>query len=445
MREIKKLALVLGCALLFVVFYFLCAGSAKNAKDYYTSGTRPAQSGMTSISIEDEVHRYVVQSMVREVRITGTGDLMFYDYQMERAYDSETQTFDFSPSFRYIRKYLEESTYVLGNFEGTMAGKNKGAGSNEYGYWSDSQNMNFNVPEAVAADLKDAGFDMLTTANNHLLDSGTDGMAATIDAITAAGLAQTGSFKSESDARYVITDVNDIRVGIIAYTNLVSGQLDEANSYMVNSLDNYTEENIELMCSQIKQMRSSGAEYVVVNLHFGEKYSSAVTEAEQELARRLVEAGADVIFGSYPHVVKPMEVITVQDESGSSRSGLVFYSLGNFISSMQFQSANGYPRDLGAIATVLLSKTGSGDVQLDGVEIVPVYTDWTDEDIAVLPVCEVVDNEEAFADRFGDDASSILDMQRIEDGYESVIKTIIGDSGLTYDYSNYKYKISFEK
>lgn len=446
MREIKKLAIVLGCALLFIVFYFLCAGSAKSAKDYYASGgggTTDVEN-FQNVSIEDDIHRYVVKNMEKEVKITGTGDIMFYDYQMERAYDSEKGTFDFSPSFQYISKYLADSSYVLGNFEGTMAGKDQGASSNTYGYWADSQNMNFNIPEAAAADLKAAGFDMLTTANNHVLDSKLEGAASTIDVITSAGLEQTGTFKTSNDARYVIKNIDGINVGIIAYTNFVNAQMSEDETYLVNNLDQFTDSKISLMCSQIEEMRSSGAEYVVVNLHFGEKYGASVSDAEKSLAKRLVEAGADVIFGSYPHVVKPMEVISVQNNDGSTRTGLVFYSLGNFISSMQYQSSNGYPRDLGAVVSVLITKTRNG-VRLDGVEIVPTYVDWTDEDIAVLPVCEAHDNKEAFADRFEGDDGAYLDEERINSGYDSVIKTLIGDSGLTYTYSDYKYKISFEK
>ena len=100
--------------------------------------------------------------------------------------------------------------------------------------------------------------------------------------------------------------------------------MSEDETYLVNNLDQFTDSKISLMCSQIEEMRSSGAEYVVVNLHFGEKYGASVSDAEKSLAKRLVEAGADVIFGSYPHVVKPMEVISVQNNDGSTRTGLVF-------------------------------------------------------------------------------------------------------------------------
>ena len=446
MKEIKKLALVLGCVVLFAVFYILCSNSAKSVRDYYASGglSNNNMEAIQNVSIEDAIMEYVARNMEQEVKITGTGDIMFYDYQMDRAYDSGSQTFDFSPSFSYISKYLDDSSYVLGNLEATMAGANNGTGSNTYGYWADSQNMNFNVPEQAAADLKAAGFDMLTTANNHVLDSGLEGVSSTIDFITAAGLEQTGSFKSETGQRYVIRDVDGIQVGVTAYTNVVNTTLDDSNSYVVNHLDDFSESQISLMCEQIQEMRAAGAEVVIVNLHFGVRYSGTVSDAERSLATQLVEAGADVIFGSYPHVVKPMEVISVTDEDGTSRQGVVFYSLGNFISSMQYQSANGYPRDLGAVASVLISKNSSG-VQIDSVEIIPTYVDWTDEDIAVLPICEAIDNPQAFESRFGDDANSYLDQQRMEDGYDSVIETIIGDSGLTYTYSDYKYQISLEK
>lgn len=444
MKEIKKLALVLGCVLLFIVYYFLCSSNAQEVREYYSSGGTADAGNMQNVSIEDAIHQYVIDHMEQEVKITGTGDIMFYDYQMERAYNSTTDTFDFSPSFQYISKYLSDADYTLGNLEATMAGEGNGASQNDYGYWADIQSLNFNVPESAADALKGAGFDMLTTGNNHVLDSGLEGVASTIDFITGAGLDQTGSFKSESDARYVIRDVNGINTGFIAYTNHVNATLDDSNSYVVNTLDNYSEEQISLMCSQIAQMRQEGAEFVVVSLHFGERYVSTVSEEERALAQRLVESGADVIFGSYPHVLKPMEVITAQAEDGTSRTGVVFYSLGNFLSSMQYQSSNAYPRDLGAVASVLISKTSDG-VQIDGIEIVPTYVDWTDEDIAVLPICEVMDNPTAFESRFGDDAASQLDQQRIETGYESVIQTIIGESGLTYTYSDYKYQISLEK
>ncbi len=444
MKEIKKLALVLGCVLLFILYYFLCNSNAEEVREYYSSGSTADGTNIQDISIEDAIHQYVIDNIEQEVKITGTGDIMFYDYQMERAYDSTTDSFDFSPSFQYISKYLTDSDYTLGNLEGTMAGKDNGASSNDYGYWADVQTLNFNIPEAAADDLKAAGFDMLTTANNHVLDSGIDGVASTIDFITGAGLDQTGSFKSESDQKYMIQDVNGINTGFIAYTNLMNETLDDSNSYIVNNLDNYSEDQISLMCSQIQQMRQEGAEFVVVSLHFGERYVSTVSDEERSLAQQLVEAGADVIFGSYPHVLKPMEVINVQGEDGTSRTGVVFYSLGNFLSSMQYQSSNQYPRDLGAVASVLISKDSNG-VQIDGIEIVPTYVDWTDDDIAVLPICEVVDDPTAYEDRFGDDASSQLDQQRIQTGYESVIQTIIGDSGLTYTYSDYKYQISLEK
>ena len=79
MKEIKKLAIVLGCVLLFVVYYFLCAGSARDARNDHASGSSTAANALTGVSVEDQVHEYVVHNLAKEVRITGTGDIMFYD------------------------------------------------------------------------------------------------------------------------------------------------------------------------------------------------------------------------------------------------------------------------------------------------------------------------------------------------------------------------------
>lgn len=444
MREIKRLVLVIAGVLLFIVFYYLCISSAQEAREYYdvSSSDTLNLDEYQDVSVADMVHEYVLDNIETQITITGVGDIMFYDYQTSRAYDEDTGEFDFTASFQYISSYLEDASFVLGNLEGTMAGANNGAGSNDYGYYADVDTLNFNIPESAADALASAGFDMLTTANNHVLDSGIEGVSSTIDYITQAGLEQTGTFTSEDEDRYVITNVSGINVGVIAYTNFVNEEIDDEYSYIINNLNSYTEENIAEMCSQIEEMKDAGAQLVVVNLHFGEKYVTEVSDEERDLATQLVEAGADIIFGSYPHVVKPMEVITVEDEDGEERTGVVFYSLGNFISSMQYQTANGYDRDLGAVATVTVS-CDEGEVSIDGVKIVPIYVDWTDEDIAVLPICEAYENSEAFADRFEDDDLAYIDEERIEEGYTSVIETLIGDSDLTYTYSDYAYWISW--
>lgn len=443
MKEIKKLGLVLGCAVLFIAFYFLCTASAKSAREYYAGydGSDPIKT-VQNISIEDAVHQYVTKHMEKEIRITGTGDIMVYDYQMTRAYDSEKGTFDFSPSFRYISKYLTDG-YVLGNLEATLAGKDQGKSSNDMGYWADATNLNFNAPEQIAADLKSAGFDMLTTANNHAMDSGITGLSSTIDFIKEAGLDQTGTFKSADDQKYFIKNIDGINVGFIAYTNELDEALPSDGGYALNNLENYTETKITLLCSQIGEMRTKGAEFVVVYMHFGETYSPTPSDSQKNLAKQLVSAGADVIFGSNPHVVQPMELIDTTGSDGSTRTGAVFYSLGNFISSMQYRSDN-KDRDLGAIASVVLTKDSTG-THISAIEIVPTYVDWTEKDIAVLPLCEVKDNETAYADRFAGDDAAYLDTERINYGYTGVIKAIIGDSGLQYTYSDYKYKISLEK
>lgn len=448
MKEIKKLAIVLGCAVFFIVFYILCANSAQSAKAYYAQYNGDSDiKTKPYTSVEDAVRKYAAVNIEKEITITGVGDIMFYDYQMDRAYDSTKGTFDFSPSFTAIAPYLAQSDYVLGNLEGTAAGKDKGTSSNSYGYWADVNQMNFNIPEQALADLKTAGLDMVTTANNHLLDSGSEGVGATIDHIAQAGLDQTGSFKNKTDQKYTIKNINGVNVGVIAYTGFLNAAPQDGDQYDVNSLDgqadldNYDASKVTLMCSQIQEMRSKGADVVVVNLHFGTKYASEPGENQKALVKKLVESGADIIFGSYPHVVQPMEVIETVMADGTSHTGVVFYSLGNFISSMQYQSNNGYPRDLGIIASVTLTVTSRG-TQLEYAQVIPTFVDWTDQDIAVLPLCQAHDHPETFKDRL-----EYYDLERINAGYgdKGVIQTVIGNSGLNYTYSDYKYKIMLEK
>lgn len=438
MKEVKRLVIVCVIAVFFIGFYFLCAKYAGTAREYYAkSDGAEDKLYLENLSIEEAVWQYVHSGIEKHISIAGTGDIMVYDYQMERAYKEAEESFDFSPAFQYISSYLKGYDYVVGNLETTLAGKDNGTMSNSYGYWADSTTMNFNAPEQIAADLKTAGFSMVTTANNHANDSGINGLFATIDALDAAGLEHTGSFKNTDDVRYTIKNVNGINVGIIAWSAIApTTALEEQYSYALNYIADYSDSSIAQMCSQIKEMHNKGADCIIVYMHWGDKYAQTPTDDQKNLANQLVKAGADVIFGSYPHVLQPMEMISVTNEDGTSHQGVVFYSLGNFLSSMQYQSENGYNRDLGAIAGISFTKTPEG-TKMTAIELIPTYVDWTDTNIAVMPICEVKDNSNDYSELL-----DYLDVARIDAGYESVIKTIIGDSGLQYDYSNYKYKIS---
>ena len=442
MKFFKRLAGFAFTALFFAGLYFICDYLGANAKSFYMDTPGKTVTGsidFSKTSVDRLVENYVNNELERDIVLTAAGDMKFYEWQLRRAYDEAAQAFDFLPSFEYITKYVETGDYAVGDIETTLAGANNGTDTQYYGYGADKKAKLFNTPEIVAKNLKDAGFDMITTANEHALDSGAAGLTNTLDELTAAGLTAVGTRKSAEDVLYTIESVKGLNIGFIAYTNIMTNTEDEEALSLVNHLDNYDEAKITKMCGQIREMRAKGAEAVVVMLHFGAEYASAPDDAASQLAHQLIDAGADVILGSHTHVPGTIEVVNAKNSDGTYRKGLVLYSLGNFLTSQQYVDGSGQNRDMGMLCDIIFKK-GKDGVRVGGINITPVYSNWTDTAVATVPVTEAYDNPEAFGDIFDDIAKS-----RIKNAYENIFPELMQNSGLIYTDEDYKYKISIEK
>ena len=143
----------------------------------------------------------------------------------------------------------------------------------------------------------------------------------------------------------------------------------------IRDRDSYSEEKIQQMCDDVKTVKDAGAETVFVMVHFGVEYASTPDENQKAVVDKLFEAGADVILGSHPHVLQPLEVRTITDEDGTQRKGVVIYSLGNFLSSQYYTADSPYDTDIGLIMDVALEKTGAGRPEITGISLEPVsYT-----------------------------------------------------------------------
>jgi poly-gamma-glutamate synthesis protein (capsule biosynthesis protein) len=237
---------------------------------------------------------------------------------------------------------LQKADFVVGNFETTLAGAEKGYS----GY------PLFNSPAELAAALKDNGFDLLFTANNHSMDSGADGVIKTIDNLKAAGLNYVGTARSQEEKeRGFIFFKNDIKIIFYAYTYGTNGiPLPSGRDYLVSLID---EERIKSDVYRAKNTEE--ADLVVVSMHWGNEYERLPAEGQRELAERLIDSGVDVVIGTHPHVIQPAEIIKTENSQG-----LVLYSLGNFISNQRWRYS-----DAGIILYLQLTKNH----QLNEVEV----------------------------------------------------------------------------
>lgn len=286
------------------------------------------------------------------ITITLVGDIMVHNTQLTAAYRPETDSYDFSEFFKPVQPIFQASDLVIGNLETTLAGA-------ETGYTGYPR---FNTPESMAGDLKKAGFDVVTTANNHSMDRGTKGITATLQHLDEAGLLHTGTFATKEDQLIpLITEVKGCKIAILSYTYGLNGHiLPKDTSVAVNMLDP------EQIKRDIQTAKEHNAQLIMVALHFGNEYRPTATTAQQQLAKAVIEAGADVIIGHHPHVLEP---IVITDES-SAETKLISYSLGNFVSAQV-----GVERKSSIILNLhYIFEPESKEICLDKASYIPIWT-----------------------------------------------------------------------
>ncbi|MBB3110424.1 poly-gamma-glutamate synthesis protein (capsule biosynthesis protein) [Paenibacillus phyllosphaerae] len=283
------------------------------------------------------------------------GDIMMHMPQLPGYYDKQQKRYFFNPYFERVKDIIGQGDWKLANLETPIAGASMGY----------SGFPRFNAPTELAEALAYAGFNIVTTANNHSLDRGAEGISRTMKALEQQQFVMKGTARSLTESqRITMVEQKGIRMGLLAYTYGTNGiPLPDKMPYAVSLIDE------QAMIQSIKQLKSAGADFVTVVLHFGTEYQTAPSEAQKTLARKLIAAGADIIAGSHPHVVQPYELVDVQEQDGATRRGLIIYSMGNFISNQR-----GETKDYGVIMKVALQKnSGTGKTVIQSVEPIPTW------------------------------------------------------------------------
>ena len=251
-----------------------------------------------------------------------TGDLMCLSAQQNAA--RVNGSFDFNSSFSIVKDIFAKSDFCMGNMETLTSHSNSYTHEKKDG----ARNPNCNAPSTYLDALRYAGFDALALANNHAGDGGMTGVFETREQLEKYKLYSTGMFETEDERRYMIVDVNGIKVGIVSYTGHVNDGAGKIPSAYRKTMMNYY--SIEKAEADIAAMKADGAEYIITYMHWGTENTHTVNSSQKNQAKALADAGSDLIAGSHPHCLQPAELIT----SADGREVMCMYSLGNFVSSM---------------------------------------------------------------------------------------------------------------
>lgn len=443
MKDVKRLLYVVVCAVFFIGLYILSDFYAGEAVGKYASEISSGNSKLTSnekvtmdsLSLENQVGNYVSTVSRQEIRLSFLGDITFEGDQLDRYYDSSTESFDFTNSFRYITKYLKASNYVAADFEGVMDGPDENYEDvyDQYG----TAGFLYNIPEVAAENMKSAGISLLQTANEHSGDFGIDGVKSTLSYLDSAGIKSVGTQKSSNDKRYTIASVNSLKIGFVAYSNDLNAELDEEDAYAINSLDNYDESKIQQMCNDVRAARRDGAEFIVAMVYAGDAYNTEPDENQKALFNHLFEAGADIVIGTEPYALQPIEIRDLTDTNGTSKKGVAIYSLGTFLGSETYGSA-GIDNDIGAIFDVIIDKEGNKKARISGIRLTPTCITYTEDDVFVLPAAEVKNNKENFSD-----VTDEIVLERVKAACDEIIPGLLEGTGLTGQYSGNTYVVNF--
>ena len=298
-----------------------------------------------------------------------TGDLMCHPGQQQAAYDGES--FDFTPTFRYVKQIFDQADLVVGNLE-TLISKSNPL-SKDINYLQTRPYLN--APESFLDALEYAGYDVLVTANNHACDGGETGLLETLDALDAHGFAHTGTFRGKKEKRYVLAEAGDIKVGILSYATYFNKKetflSDKKQEYMLNRP---SEKRLK---ADVKALRQAGAEYIIAYNHCGKEYSHEPAARQKRYARMFAEAGVDHIISSHPHVLQPYGTI-----KSDGKAYPVMYSMGNFVSGMSDHATKET-----IILSLTLQRDQDGKVSLFKQKYYPCYLldfDYQSENAFVL-------------------------------------------------------------
>lgn len=239
------------------------------------------------------------------VKGTVVGDMM-----LGRSIMNKGSKNDYSGMFSGVSSLWQDSDYVSGNLECVLL-------DNPSDYEKNDKEIHINAETKTADVLKESGFTLINLANNHLADFCADGVVNTIDKLEQTGLDYVGAGKNITEAgKYNIQEVNGIKIATVSVSDIIpknfSATAGKAGILSTNTMRYY----------QAVREAAEEADLVIANIHWGVEYGFDQTERQEQLGRNLINFGADIVIGSHPHVLQPIE---------KYNDGIIFYSMGNFV------------------------------------------------------------------------------------------------------------------
>jgi poly-gamma-glutamate capsule biosynthesis protein CapA/YwtB (metallophosphatase superfamily) len=285
-----------------------------------------------------------------EITLLFAGDIMQHMPQVEAAWNDKLGIYIYDSCFKYITPWLSGADLTIANLETTLAGKPFS------GYPA------FSSPDELVTGMLNAGIDIVGTANNHCCDRGRTGIERTVSILDSLGMMHMGSYKNAETYRRsnpMIVNTRGFRLAFVNYTYGTNN-----NPVPENNVVSLIEK--DRLLADMKAAHDSAVDMTIVFIHWGIEYQRAPNDFQKDIAATLFANGADIIIGSHPHVIQPMEW---RRNDSLKKEQLVVWSLGNFVSNQRKQYTDG-----GTMFRITLQKeSGHARIKDAGYQLTWVY------------------------------------------------------------------------
>ena len=323
------------------------------------AGEKAVQQTVTVPTTEETKETLPIQkSPITTIHIKAAGDLNVTDAVVNAG--MAVNSYDFSPVFKDVAAILSDADLTVMNFEGNVCGA-------PYGSESTS------APAELLTALRGCGVDLLQMANSCPINNGLNGLTSTLRAIRAAGIEPVGAFSSSEEFKkskgYTMTEIQGVKVGFVSFTKglggrgMPAGSEDLVNILYTDYATEYREIDKNRITSILKAMEEEKPDLTVALLHWGSEYNDDISKTQTQIVSLLKKNGVDVIIGTHPHTLQPIEF-----DKGAGT--LVAYSLGDF-----FGDANRGATNYSVILDLEITKdANAGTTKVTDYTLHPIYT-----------------------------------------------------------------------
>lgn len=410
LRRIVVIPLVSTVVLLFVFIKVNDLVMSGNSGGVITADERPTIYRV--LSTEDETR------LENSIRIVFAGDLVLLEDQVRLAYDPVSGEYDFSPMFEYTEDTISSADLAIGVYEGPSGGEDLGYSTSNY---DDNLYVRTNYPDEFAYAISDAGFDLVTTCNNHILDFGADAALRTNGVLDDAGLMHIGTYTDEADReqnRVRIVEVSGMRIAVLAYSyasnyhtdeEFFDGEYSSLTSVIAAPGSPYYERSYQMVQDDFEYCRSLDPDLIIVLPHMGTMFSHEPDEFQITWRQNFIDLGADIILGDHTHAVQP----AFMEEIGG-RMTFTAYCPGHYCDVFR-----GYDGDASALVEVFIDPDTHGII---AGGIIPMWnTAQANGNYRPIPIYDIVRDDSILS------ILTVDDMELVEQANAVITENALGE------------------